>query len=121
MNIVEAAGKREQQDVDRQNKKQHRERGEIPFASAIENFDNHLAWAGKQVLKCKPDTAIFAQQRRLKVFPNEFQREASRLGTLSAFGAELPLELGAAVEAMGGFHFGLYLVFHLDSVLTGQR
>lgn len=123
--IVTATCKRGQQDINRQDKNQHRERGEVPPALAVEDFDDHRSRARKQVLECEPDTAVLTDESRQKVFPNKPHRKASRFGILSALGTKLALKLGAAVEACCGLGFwvrcGLYFVLHWSRVLMWQR
>ncbi len=123
--FVAATCNRGQKDVNRQGEKQHRERGEVFSAFAVENFNNHQARTGEQILEGEPNTAVLACESRYKVLENEAHRKASSLGILPTLGAEIPFELGAAVEAMGGFclgfDFSLYFVLHKDSDLMGQR
>ena len=113
----------ENQDIKRQGAKQHRERGEVLPALAVEDFDDHCSWAGEKVLKREPDAAILAEESRQKVFDDETHREASRFGTLTTLGTKIPLKLGAAVEAFCGFGLvlGLYFVLHGDLDLMGTK
>lgn len=124
--LASAARERKQQDVDRQGEKQHGERGEVAFALAVEDFDDHRAGTGEEVLERKPNAAVVAEDCGEKVLEDELHRETAGFGFLSALGAELAFELGAAVEAfcgVGGFAIGdlglglrsrLYFVFHDD-------
>ena len=109
-----AAGECEQQNVYRQDEKQHRERREIAFALAMEHLDDHRTRAAEQVLEGKPETAVLARESGNEVLEDEAHRVATSVGALSAFGAELSLEFGAAVEAGRGLDFGLgFLYFGL--------
>lgn len=129
LNIAATARDGEQQDIDRQDEKQHWERGEVASALAVEHFDHHGAGSCEQVLEGEPDTAVFAGEGSNEVLKNEAHGETSRVGTLSALRAKMSFELSAAVEALCGFAFelglglcyGLYFVFHGSRVLTGQR
>ena len=119
-----AAGDCKQQDVNRQGKEQHREGRKIAFALAVEDIDNHRAWAAEEVLEGEPKASILACESSDEVLEDEAHRETTGVGTLSAFGTKLTFELGAAVEAFRGLDFGLglslnfslcnglYLVFH---------
>jgi len=121
-----AAREREHQDVDRQCEKQHGKRGEVAFALAVEDFDNHRAGTGEEVLEREPNAAVVAEDGGEEVLEDELHRETARVGFLSALGAELAFELGAAVEAFCGvvgfaiddlglgLRSGLYFVFHDD-------
>ena len=124
MNGLAAAGERKQQDVDRQGEKQHGERGEVAFALAVEDFDNHRAGTGEEAFEREPNAAVVAEDGGEKVLGNELHREAARVGLLPTFGTILAFELGAAVEAFRGvggiaigdlglcLRSGLYFVFH---------
>ena len=124
MNGLAAAGERKQQDVERQGEKQHGERGEVAFALAVEDFDDHRAGTGEEVLEREPNAAVVAENGGEKVLGNELHREAARVGLLPTFWAILAFELGATVEAfcgvggiaIGDFGLGLwsgsYFVFH---------
>ena len=126
MDGLAAAREREQQDVDCQGEKQHGEGGEITFSFAVEDFDNHRAGSGEEVLEREPNAAVVAENGGEKVLGNELHREAARVGLLPTFWAILAFELCAAVEAfcgVGGFTIGdlglglrsgLYFVFHDD-------
>ena len=123
MNGLAAAGERKHQNVDRQGEKQHGERGEVAFALAVEDFDDHRAWSGEEVLDGEPNAAVVAEDGGEEVLGNELHREAARVGALSALGTEISFEFLAAVEAFRGvdgiaigdlglgFRSGLYFVF----------
>ena len=129
MNGLAAAGERKQQDVDRQGEKQHRERGEVAFAFAVEDFDNHRAGTGEEVFEREPNAAVVAENGGKEVLGDELHREAARVGLLPTFGAILAFELGATVEAFGGvgfgldvwLYFGFYFGSHEQYELMGQR
>ena len=93
---------RKQKDVDRQGEKQHGERGEVAFAFAVEDFDNHRAGTGEEAFEREPNAAVVAEDGGEEVLGNELHREAARVGLLPTFWAILAFELCAAVEAFRG-------------------
>ena len=85
---------------------------------------DHGTGACEQALEREPNATVSPQYGGLKVFQNEFYREASRIGALSALGAIVAFELVAAVETFNdvvsftigdlglGLRRSLHFVFH---------